>query len=194
MGDGHAQREPLITREDIALPSSPGNRVALLHQQAITKIGRGLRIIDPGRLVEAVQDDLVAAIVHLEDQLLVPPAQVDRPQEVDVAADLDQAARISRRLVEVGDGGVAGVQRIEPQINRAGDPLVGARRTEGMAVAGVEPGLIRADPPIAPMPITVTVDTATANKAPQRRSLVIPIPVTRGSPPSGPAQAMVADL
>src|SRR5262249_47974584 len=96
-------------------------------------VGWRARIVGARAVVELTQGPLVAAVVDLEEDLAVAPAQVDWLQDVEIGGVLHHPAGVAGRLVEVHDQGVARIVRIHLEVGRTDELLAAAAAPEGHA-------------------------------------------------------------
>ena len=127
--DRHMNTHRVRPRGDVELPADPHQRVTKPHQKTIAQIVLGGGI---GRsaAVEPVQDDLVAAIEDVDERRAVAGRRF-RTEDVQIRRELDQARRVHRRLVEIGDDPVARSLRIDREVNGADDLLVAGQADVG---------------------------------------------------------------
>ena len=103
------------------------------HQKTVAGVLRRRGIVAAGRVVEAGEDALVAAIAELVEQRAVAFGNVDRLEHVEVGRIFDHPASIARGLVEVDDHGIEGALRIELAVEAAHHLLIGPDIAESCA-------------------------------------------------------------
>jgi hypothetical protein len=84
--------------------------------------------------VHAAERDLASPIVDLEEQRAAGFRDIDRFQDRHVGRELDHAARVGRRLVEIEDDRVVGVLRVDLEVRGSREPLVWAGVAERLAL------------------------------------------------------------
>src|SRR2546422_1636617 len=118
------------------VPAVRDDRIALAHDEAVPGMRRSGRIVRQGGLVQPAQTHL-AAVVEVEQHLLVALAEIDGLQDEDVHRVLDHAGGgIARRELDAGDALVARVIRVELAKGGAAQLLVLADRAEAQAAEG----------------------------------------------------------
>ena len=111
------------------VPARPDEAVAAPEGEAQAHILGGLGIVGVGirsGFVEAAEDHLAAAIGHVIDQHAAARLAFDRAQDEEIGLVFDHAARVLRRLVEIGDAGVFRRRRIELALRCAPYPQIAA--------------------------------------------------------------------
>jgi hypothetical protein len=113
----------------VALPAARDDRVAVAHQKAVTgvdgRVGVGVRTDDRARgVVEVRHRDGVAAVHHVDDHAAVGARAIDGQQDRHVGGELDAAASIARRQVDVGDAPVGLVRGVDGEAEPALQLLV----------------------------------------------------------------------
>ena len=87
--------------------------------------------VPPDALVEIVRRELVAAIVHLEEQDAVAARDVLGLQQFDFGRVFDHAARVARREIDVLDDRIGGIGGVEFARDAPDEMLVAADIAEG---------------------------------------------------------------
>ena len=132
-GHRRVQPEPAIGPRRTRIPARPHQREAQPQRQRIAEIRRARRLVAGPAGAQIGEQHDAAAVVHFVEDAAVASLGIGRAQDADVAAVLDAAARVARRLVDVDDAAVGGMRRVEFADRDAVEPLVGARRAEGGA-------------------------------------------------------------
>ena len=132
-GDRGAEQEPAVAGQQFADPAAPDDRVAAAEQEAVAGVGSRRRVVAAGGAVEHAQRQLVAAVVDVVEDGAVALGGVFRREEEDVRLELDLAFRVARRQVQIDDGLVARVLRIDGEAGDADELLVGAGVAERLA-------------------------------------------------------------
>jgi hypothetical protein len=83
-------------------PSRTKRCVAAAEREAGIEDGAGI-VVARRRLIDARQQLLAAAIVDLVENDAVAAARIERTQNEEIGLIFDKAARVPRRLVEIGD-------------------------------------------------------------------------------------------
>ena len=112
---------------DQVKPESAARRVA--------EVGGGRRLIARLAGAQIGEQHDPAAVVHLVQDAAVAAFRIGRTQDADVAPELDVAACIARRLVDVDDTAVASMRGIELADGDAVQPFIGAGRVPKAAPA-----------------------------------------------------------
>jgi len=121
---GHRHRHHAVAARHVGLPADPGHRVAVAHQELITEIFLGNRVVRARGAVEHAERDLAPAVRHVEEQPAAPA--VERSQEIEVGGVLHEPARVAGRQAQVRDRLVRLGRRIRREAQHALDLLVGA--------------------------------------------------------------------
>ena len=114
-------------------PAAPGDAEALAHEEAVARALRRIQRVVRRRVVQQVDDALVAAVVDVVDERAVALHGIRRAQDVEIGRVLDLAARVARRAPQVDDGAVGRVARVELAVEAPGDAHVGPDGAEGFA-------------------------------------------------------------
>jgi hypothetical protein len=102
LGYRYAHHQPVPTRQNVAVPAAPENRVSVTHEKPVASIGqRGWIVAAP--VVECSQKQLVAPVVHAEEEPSVAASGIDRLKQEEVGPDLDIAASVTWSQLEVDD-------------------------------------------------------------------------------------------
>ena len=126
--DGCLHGHEAVLVRDFVLPADPRHRVPVAQQKAVAKIFFGGRVRDAHRAVEHAERDLAAAVGDIEEERTV--AAANGPKKVEVGRAFDEAARVARRVREIGDVRVNGVLRVNGKPERPFDLFVGAGAAE----------------------------------------------------------------
>ena len=119
----------------IGVPAGPHDGVAAAEREAEAGIEQRAGIIVVGRrFVDAGQQGLAAAIVHLVEDDAIAAARIERAQDEEIGLVFDEAARIARRLVEIDDRLVLRRLRIELALGGAAHALIGTGLAERLAL------------------------------------------------------------
>src|ERR1700722_19406628 len=97
-------------------------------------MGSGRWAIAVGTPVETSQCDFVAAVDNIIKQPAVSPPKIGWRHQREVRAVLDTSFGITRCLVQVDDGCIQGVRRIELPMDRAADALIRPNRAKGPSI------------------------------------------------------------
>ena len=130
-----------LAHRHVELPAEPQQRESVLEQEPVAHLLGALRIAAAGGVVEVAEHALPAAVRHLVEDGAVAPGGVGRLQQVEVGAELDQAAVVPGREVDVGDDAVGGVRGVDLEVHHAAQRLVGAGQPVGAAVRDVVAGV-----------------------------------------------------
>ena len=120
-GDGRIDADEALALRRIELPADPEQREALLHQEAVAHLCFGRRIEAARRLVVEAEHPFAAAVRDLVQHGAVAAFDLFRLDQKEVRRELHAPARVSRRLVDVGDDLVRREGRDRPR-SRCGPP------------------------------------------------------------------------
>ena len=126
-GRGEEAHEAFPERR-IELPSEPQQRESLAQEEAVAHVGQAHRIEAPLGPVEVSQHALAAAVGDLVDHGAVAARDLLGLDQEEVRRELHSAPGVARGQVDVRDDPVGGVGGVDGEIDRAGDPLEGARQ------------------------------------------------------------------
>ena len=114
---GKSPAEPRRRWREIALPPGVDDRVAKAQREVVA----ARPVHGPCRVQR-----VVAAIVRRVIDLAVAAGHVDRLQDEHGRAELDGAARVAWSLIEIDDDGIERIARVDFEMRRADQALVGA--------------------------------------------------------------------
>src|SRR5579883_894930 len=120
---------------DVELPTEPHQRVALLHEESVTELGFGSRVV--GALlctIEVAKDVLSTPIENVEKGRAIAAGGVLRGQYVEVCRKSHPPGAVARGLVEIDDRLVARMRGIDREEDLAGDLFVSAGTAKCLAV------------------------------------------------------------
>ena len=120
-------------RRHVRLPTAPHHGIAPAHEEAVSRLGRQGVIDDVRRVVETLHNRFAPAIHHVEEHPAVAALGVGGLQHGELRRERHRAVRLARRQVQVGDGGVARVQRVYREVRRALQEFVRPCRVERLA-------------------------------------------------------------
>jgi hypothetical protein len=108
----------------VVLPAAPDDRKAMAHQKPVASIGWHRRIDWPRHPVEARQCQAVAAVRHIEKQAMIAARRVLRREDADIGREMHQAVAVALGHIDIGDGAVRRVPRINGEMRCAVKLLV----------------------------------------------------------------------
>ena len=108
----------------VELPADPDEREVQAHQESIAEVLGRRRIEAPGRAIEVREQRLAAAIAHLQERRRPARRRPSRPQDHEIRGGLHAPARVAGGAVEIDDGRVGGMRRIELDLHGAAELLV----------------------------------------------------------------------
>ena len=132
----HVDPHQVVAALDVELPPDPDERVAQARQEAVAEI-RFSGGVERAAAAVTVERHLPAAVDDVDERDAVRTARVARLEDVEVGRELDLARGVARRLVEPDDDLVAGVFRVDREVDRPDDLLV-ARRSDVGALGDVD--------------------------------------------------------
>ena len=119
----------------IVLPAAPDHGVALAHQKAIARFEAA------NRTVKIRQHGGVAPIDDIQEQPLVAALERDGLEQADICRTTHQAMRIPWGALQVSDTCVGGMVRVDSEVHRAIQLLVGTYGSKGFTVCKGAAGL-----------------------------------------------------
>ena len=123
-------QHPAASRQEIALPGEPDDRVAAAEQKTVAGIGERLRVVGRGGVVEELQCPLVAAIAVVEKQPAVAAGGIDGLQHEEIGGEVDEAVAVARREAEIGHALLRRRRRIDREMGAPDEALIGAGGAE----------------------------------------------------------------
>ena len=96
----------------------------MAHQKPVAGIGRPGRIDRPRHAVECRQRQPVAAVRDVEQQAVVPARLVFWRKDADIRGEMHQAIASALGQVDIGDGAVQRMRRIDGEMRRAVELLI----------------------------------------------------------------------
>ena len=132
----------MVAREKVALPARPEDSVAAAHEEAVSGVFGGVRVVDLGGIVEEVDEELGAAVVDVVDEAAVAFGHVGGFEHEEVGGVFDEAVGVAGGVLDVDDGGEGWGIGVYGEVNATNQLFVGAYVAEGDAVgeggAGVD--------------------------------------------------------
>ncbi|MGH7048269.1 MAG: hypothetical protein ACREE2_17985 [Stellaceae bacterium] len=114
----------------------------MAHQKTIASIGGPGRIDRSRHAVKCRQCEPIAAVRYVEQQAVVPARLVYRRKDADVSREMHQAVAPAPGQIEIGDGAVQPVRRVNGEVCGAVELLVGPDIAEfpagGERLAGLD--------------------------------------------------------
>src|SRR5882724_11618982 len=128
---GHRSREPqvLSLAREIELPSHPGDRVALAHEEAVAVLA--LAAVHNG------ENAATASVGNFKHYGMIAFVRVLWFQEIKVGGKLNLAIGVARRLVQIHNLPVVRVCRIHGEVNASNDFFISPYVTEWLAFLNV---------------------------------------------------------
>ena len=117
---------------DVELPSDPHQRVTVLHEQAITEIAVGGRIVARPPRLNRPNRTHDAAVRDFEEQDAVALRRIRRSKHVQIGREAHAAIGITSRMIEIDDADVVRIGRIQRELDAADEPLVWPGGSEGL--------------------------------------------------------------
>ena len=126
---------------DVVLPAAPHHGVALPHQEPVARVqgrvGRNVRCA-----VDVAQGKGFAPVQHVQQQPPVAFAWIVRAEDAKVRAELDLALGIARGQLDIGDGLVGRMERVNGKVSCPVYLRVRACGAEGLSIGK---GTLRSD-------------------------------------------------
>ncbi len=154
--DWQIEHHPPVPRQQVALPGKPDDGVAAAHQKAVPGVRQAAGIVRGRRVVEELQNSLVAAVAVIEKNPPVAAPRVDRLQYREITGKPDKPVGIRRRLLDIGDALLRGRSRIHREARSPDEPLVCPDRAELLSLRKREPLGNRQFHPIGQHPTSST--------------------------------------
>ena len=118
----------------VPLPAHPEEREAAPHERTVSKVLSGCWVCRSTRLLEGLENSLAATVPRFVEESTVTAARIHRLQEVEVSAELDFAAHVSRCELQVDNDVVFGQVGIELEMSDAHELLVRSSEAKRSAV------------------------------------------------------------
>jgi hypothetical protein len=116
LGDRQPDQQPMRpVLHHVSVAAAPQQRVPLPHQEAVAGMGQGAGVVGPLAAVERPQGEQVPPVVDVVQQPPVSPQRIDRLEQHEVRPELDPAAIVRRRELEIGDRLIRRRARIDLQ-------------------------------------------------------------------------------
>jgi hypothetical protein len=119
---------------DIVLTGANHYGVALLHEKAIAGM-QGIAGRDVRGAVEIAQGQTTAAVRDVDQQAMIAPLRLDRPQETDICRKWHPATGISWHPLNIGDELIGYMVGMHREIDGPVELFVGADSAKGSALS-----------------------------------------------------------
>jgi hypothetical protein len=130
----HGERHHAVLARDIGLPADPRYRVAVAHEKAVARVLRAVERVVRRRVVEEVDETLVAAVVDVVEERPVALRRIGRLQNVEIRRVLHPPARVARRALQIDDRAIRRKRRIELSVEAPRDAHVRPDLPEALAL------------------------------------------------------------
>ena len=133
--DGNIQHHPSVTRQHVAFPRNPGDRVTAPHEETIPRVRERQRIIAMRRIIEELQRALMAAVSIIVEHPPVATRQIQRLQDHEIGGEFNQPHRVPRGLVQIHHAVLGHREGIDGEQRPPVQSLIGTGIPEGLPVS-----------------------------------------------------------